>query len=85
MESSCACGIDLSGFISHGISYLFSRLIGKLMRRWEGDIRVDIKGIDAIMLIWMDSAHDKGLLNGSCKYLIWPPGSIKPWDLFSDL
>ena len=29
------------------------------MRRWEGNVKIDLKGVDASTRNWIDSAHDR--------------------------
>ena len=45
-------------------------------RRWEDNIRMNLKEIEINTRNWFDSAHDRDLLERPCEYGIEPPGSI---------
>ena len=48
LESPCESGFELPGSITHGVNYLTpteNRPLGRLRRRWEDNIRLDIEGI----------------------------------------
>ena len=49
--------------------------LGRPKRRWEDNIRMDIKEIGISTRNWVDSAQE-GLLEGSCECGIELPGSI---------
>ena len=45
-------------------------------RRWEENIRMDLKEIDISTSNWVNSAQDRGLLESRSDCGIEPPGSI---------
>ena len=49
LESRCECGIETPGSISHGVSYVVQLVeknrLGRPMRRYEDNIRMDPKEI----------------------------------------
>jgi hypothetical protein len=52
------------------------RPLGKPRRRWEDNIRMDLKEIGVKTRIWVDSAQDRDLLESLCECGIEPPGYI---------
>ena len=63
LKSPCECGIESPGFISHGVSWLVKptgkRPSRRPRRRWEENIRIDVKEIDINSRSWVDSAQDR--------------------------
>ena len=61
MEIPCQSSIEPPGFVSHGVSLLniHKRPSARPRRRWESDIRMDIKekGIDTRN--WPNSTQDR--------------------------
>ena len=63
MESPCECCIEPSVSICHAVSYLNlqgKRSLGRPRRRWEDNIRMNLKEIGVNMRNWVDSAQEKG-------------------------
>ena len=52
------------------------RPLGSPRRRWEDNIRMDLKEIGINAGNWVDSAQDRNYLEGRCEFGIVPPGSI---------
>ena len=55
--------------------------IGRSKRRWEDNIRMDLKEIFIKTRNWIDSAQDR-TYKSSCECGIEPPGSINHWVSF---
>ena len=51
------------------------RHLGRLMRRWDDNIRMDFKEIDINTRSWVDSDQDRGCLESPCECGIEPSGS----------
>ena len=61
MESPCECGIELPGSINHRVNYLIPAgniPLRRPSRRWEDNIRRDLKEIGVNTWNWVDSAED---------------------------
>ena len=52
------------------------RPLGRPWRRWEDNIRMDIKEIGVNTRNWIDSAQDMDYLESHCECGIEPPGII---------
>ena len=52
------------------------RHLGRPERRWEDNIRMNLKEISIYARNWVDSAEDKGLLESPCERGNEPPGFI---------
>jgi hypothetical protein len=54
LEGPCDFGIEPPGFISNGVSVKLTenRLLGRLRRRWDGNIRMDLKKPILMQGIW---------------------------------
>ena len=52
------------------------RPLGRPRRRWEDNIRMDLKEIGINAGNWVDSAQDRNFLESPCECGIEPPGYI---------
>ena len=52
------------------------RPFGRLRRRWNDNIRMDLEEIGINGKNWIDSAHDRDYWTIPCECGIEPPGSI---------
>ena len=52
------------------------RPLGRPIRRWENNNRMDLKETGVDRESWVDSAQEKGLLESLCECGIEPPGFI---------
>ena len=62
MESPCECGIEPPDSISHGIKPTGKGPLGRPRRRWEDNIRKDLKEIGINTRNWVGSAQDRDFL-----------------------
>jgi hypothetical protein len=53
---------------------------GRPRRRWENNIRMDLRDIGWGGMEWIDLAQDRAM-EGSCEHGNEPPGSIKCWEI----
>ena len=53
------------------------RLLRRLTRRWEGNIKLDFREIGCVPGDWMALVEDKGPMAGLCKGGNDLPGSLK--------
>ena len=53
------------------------RPLGRSRRRWEGNVRMDLKGISILTRNWLNSAQDRDYWS-PCECGIEPPGSTSP-------
>jgi hypothetical protein len=51
--------------------------LGRPRRRWENNIKMDLRDIGWVAMDWIDLAWDRGQLEGPCEYGNKPSGSIK--------
>ena len=72
MESTCECGIEPTGSISHGVNKpTGKRPLGRPRRRWEDNIRMDLEEIGINEENWLDWAqvmdYWRALVNAALK------------------
>ena len=53
------------------------RPLGRPRRRWEDNIRMDLREVGCDPGEWIDLADDKGPMSSLCKGGNEPPGSLK--------
>jgi hypothetical protein len=57
------------------------RPLGRSRRRWEDNIRMDLREIVWGGMDWINLAQDRDPLEGSCEHGNEPSGSIKCWEI----
>ena len=59
IESPCKCIIETSGFTRHGAKPTGKRHLGRIVRTWEDNIRIHVKGICINTKNWVNSSQDR--------------------------
>jgi hypothetical protein len=57
------------------------RPLGRQRRKWVDSIKMDLREIGWGSMDWIDLAHDRVLVEGSCEHGNEPLGSIKCWEV----
>jgi hypothetical protein len=55
--------------------------LGEPRRRWENNIRMDLREVGWDGVDWIDLAQDRDQWGSSCEHGNEPPNSIKCWEI----
>ena len=74
MESPCECGVEPPGFMELGFKPTGKSPLGRPRRRWEGNIRMDLKEVGINTRNWVHSTQDmdywRALVNAALNHQV---------------